>query len=127
MRTLLATAAFAVVALPGSPATAQVYYTGPWGAPALGAFAQAPLTAQQRRAIARAQLQDRRLQAQWGGPAFAAFAQAPLAQPRVLLAPVQGRSNSVLYDVYDGRRYISSDPDPFIRNDLARVQPERDD
>ena len=32
------------------------------------------------------------------------------------------------YDVYDTQgRYISSDPDPFIRNELARVPPDRDD
>ena len=31
-------------------------------------------------------------------------------------------------DVYDTQgRYISSDPDPFIRNELARVPPDRDD
>jgi hypothetical protein len=32
------------------------------------------------------------------------------------------------YDVYDTQnQYISSDPDPFIRNDLARNPPGRGD
>ena len=32
------------------------------------------------------------------------------------------------FDVYDTQdRYIGSDPDPFIRNDLARNPPDRDD
>jgi hypothetical protein len=39
-----------------------------------------------------------------------------------------GRVHSVnpAFDVYDGR-YISSDPDPFIRNELRRAPPDRDD
>ena len=38
-----------------------------------------------------------------------------------------GRPHSPMpaYDVYDGR-YISSDPDPFIRNDLLRDPPNRE-
>jgi hypothetical protein len=38
------------------------------------------------------------------------------------------RSINPAYDVYDTQdRYISSDPDPFIRNDLARNPPNRAD
>jgi hypothetical protein len=101
MKALLATAALVVVASTGSPATAQVYtdQRGYWNDPALGAFAQAPLTVQQRRNLARAQSLDGRIHSP--NPAF---------------------------DVYDtSNRYISSDPDPFIRNELRRDPPGRDD
>ena len=68
---------------------------------ALGAYAQAPLSAQQRRNLAR--------------------------QP---IMSLDGRIHSPnpAFDVYDTQyRYIGSDPDPFIRNDLARNPPDRDD
>ena len=100
MKTLLATAALIVVASTGSPATAQVYGDR-WDNQALGAFAQsqAPLTAQQRRNLARAQSPDGRV-----------------------------HSPNPAYDVYDtDGTYLSSDPDPFIRNDLARDRPGRGD
>lgn len=98
MKTLLATAALVVVVSSGSPATAQVYYGDRWDRQALGAFAQAPL-AVQRRNFARVQNPDGRIHSP--NPAF---------------------------DVYDTSGvYISSDPDPFIRNELARDPPDRDD
>lgn len=100
MKTLLATAALVVVVAAGSPATAQVYGDRSDNQ-ALGAFAQAqaPLTVQQRRNLARVQSPDGRI-----------------------------HSPNPAYDVYDTQgRYISSDPDPFIRNDLARNPPGRDD
>jgi hypothetical protein len=97
MKTLLATAALVAVVSMGSPASAQ-YYDARWDNQAFGAFAQQrPLTAQQRRNLARAQIGDGRV-----------------------------HSPNPAYDVYDTQgNYISSDPDPFIRNELARVQPER--
>ena len=98
MKALIATAALVVVVSTGSPATAQVYGDR-WDNQALGAFAQAPLTAQQRRNLARAQNPDGRVHSP--NPAF---------------------------DVYDTQnRYISSDPDMFIRNELARDPPGRGD
>jgi hypothetical protein len=100
MKALFATAALVVVVSTGSPATAQVYGDR-WGNDALGAFAQAqgPLTVQQRRAFARVQNPDGRIHSP--NPAF---------------------------DVYDtSNQYIGSDPDAFIRNDLARNPPGRGD
>lgn len=98
MKILLATAALIAVVSTGSPASAQVYGDR-WGDPALGAFAQAPLTAQQRRNLARTQNPDGRI-----------------------------HSPNPAYDVYDTQgTYIGSDPDPFIRNELARDPPERGD
>ena len=99
MKTLLATAALVAVVSTGSPATAQVYYGDRWGDQALGAFAQAPLAVQQRRYLARQQVWDGRI-----------------------------HSPNPAYDVYDtSGQYISSDPDPFIRNELARDPPGRGD
>jgi len=98
MKAFLAIATLAVVASTGSPATAQVY-SDRWDDQALAAFAQAPLTAQQRRNLARAQRPDGRI-----------------------------HSPNPSYDVYDTQgNYVGSDPDPFIRNDLARNPPDRDD
>src|SRR5215207_3421480 len=102
MKALLATAALAVVVSTGLPATAQVYGDR-WDNNELRAFAQAqgPLTVQQRRNLARIQYQygDGRIHSP--NPAF---------------------------DVYDtSNQYISSDPDAFIRNDLARNPPGRGD
>jgi hypothetical protein len=104
MKTLFATAALAVVVAAASPASAQTYGQNfqDLHQPGLSAFAQeqAPLmTQQQRRNLARAQMQS--------------------PDGRV-------HSTNPAYDVYDGR-YISSDPDPFIRNDLLRAPPDRVD
>ena len=105
MKTLLATTALAFVTSIASSASAQVYSRDyqAWRQPGLGAFAQeqAPLTAQQRRNVVR----------------------VPVRSP-------DGRvhSSNPAYDVYDTQgRYISSDPDPFIRNELMRAPPNRDD
>jgi hypothetical protein len=101
MKTLLATTAIIVAVSTISPATAQVYYGDRWSGPGYGAYAQAPLTSQQRRNLARAQVWRPDGRVHSPNPAF---------------------------DVYDTQgRYISSDPDPFIRNELARVPPDRDD
>jgi hypothetical protein len=99
MKALLATAALVVVVSTGSPATAQVY-ADRWDNQALGAFAQAPQTVQQRNNFARVLLRsDGRIHSP--NPAF---------------------------DVYDtSNQYISSDPDPFIRNELSRDPPNRGD
>ena len=100
MKALLATTALVVVVSTGSPATAQVYGDR-WDNRALGAFAQAqaPLVVQPRRNFARVYAPDGRIHSP--NPAF---------------------------DVYDtSNQYISSDPDPFIRNDLARNPPGRGD
>jgi hypothetical protein len=99
MKTLLATTALVALVSIGSPASAQ-YYDARWDSPAFGAYAQQrPLTAQQRRNLARAQSMDGRVHSP--NPAF---------------------------DVYDTNgNYIGSDPDPFIRNELARVPPNRGD
>ena len=98
MKTLLATAALVVVVSTGSPATAQVYGDR-WNNQAFGAYAQAPLTVQQRRNIQRVRTLDGRIHSP--NPAF---------------------------DVYDTQnRYVSSDPDPFIRNELSRDPPGRGD
>ena len=99
MKTLLATTALIVVVSTGSPASAQVY-SDRWDGQAVGAFAQVtPLTAQQRRNLARAQRPDGRI-----------------------------HSSNPAYDVYDTQgNYVGSDPDPFIRNDLARGRDGRDD
>jgi hypothetical protein len=96
---LLATTALAFVMSMNVPASAQVYGDG-WQNPALGAFAlEGPLTAQQRRNLIRPQVWEGRM-----------------------------RSPNPAFDVYDTQgRYIGSDPDPFIRNDLARNPPDRDD
>jgi hypothetical protein len=111
MKTLLATTALAAVIAAASPASAQTYGrdfqdlhqpgVGAYG-PGFSAYAQerAPfMTQQQRRNLARAQVQSPDGRAHSPNPA---------------------------YDVYDGR-YISSDPDPFIRNDLLRAPPDRVD
>lgn len=101
MKTLLATAALVVTVSTGSPAMAQVY-GDQWAFGndrSLGAFAQDQVTAAQRRNLARVQLPGRRI-----------------------------HSPNPAYDVYDTQgNYISSDPDPFIRNDLARNPPGRGD
>jgi len=99
MKTLLATAALVVVVSTGSPATAQVYGDR-WNDQASRAFAQAegPVTVQQRRNLARAQRPDG-----------------------------QFHSSNPNNDVYTQGRYVGSDPDPFIRNELARVPPDRDE
>jgi hypothetical protein len=102
MKALLATAAFAVIVSAGTPASAQVYGDN-WNRndPALRTFAQAqgPLTVQQRRNLARIQTPDGRF-----------------------------HSPNPAYDVYDNQgRYVGTDPDPFIRNDLARDPPGRGD
>lgn len=104
MKTLLATTALAVVIAAASPASAQTYGRDfqDLHQPGLGAYAQvqAPFTTQQqRRNLARAQVRS--------------------PDGRV-------HSTNPAYDVYDGR-YISSDPDPFIRNDLLRAPPDRVD
>src|SRR5262245_26856336 len=104
MKILLTTTALALAVSVGSPASAQTYYGQNFQdqhQPGLSAFAQedAPLTTRQRRNIARAMAQSGR---------------------RV-------HSINPAFDVYDQGRYISSDPDPFIRNELLRVQPDRDD
>jgi hypothetical protein len=101
MKALFATAALVVVVSTGSPATAQVYGDR-WDNDALGAFAQAQpsFTVQPRRTLPRAQ------------------------------RTTDGRVHSPnpAYDVYDtSNQYISSDPDAFIRNDLARNPPGRGD
>ncbi|MPZ39590.1 MAG: hypothetical protein GEU95_16340 [Rhizobiales bacterium] len=100
MKTLLAaTTALVAVVSTGSSASAQ-YYGARWDNRAFGAYAQQrPLTAQQQRNLARAQSMDGRV-----------------------------HSPNPAYDVYDTQgNYIGSDPDPFIRNELARVPPNRDD
>ena len=100
MKALLATAALAVVVSTGSPATAQVFgdQRGYWNDPALGAFAQAR-TPQQRSNLARVYSPDGRI-----------------------------HSPNPAWDVYDtSNQYISSDPDPFIRNELRRDPPNRGD
>lgn len=100
MKALFATAALVVVVSTGSPATAQVYGDR-WDNDALGALAQVepPFTIQPRRTLARVQRQDGRI-----------------------------HSPNPAYDVYDtSNHYISSDPDAFIRNDLARNPPGRGD
>jgi hypothetical protein len=100
MKIFLATTAVIVAVSTITPATAQVYGDR-WGDPAYGAYAQAPLTAQQRRNLARAQVWSPDGRIHSPNPAF---------------------------DVYDTQgNYVSSDPDPFIRNELARVPPDRDD
>ena len=98
MKALLATTALVAIVSMGSPASAQVY-SDRWDNQALGAHAQSgPLTAQQRRNLARAQGAAGRM-----------------------------HSPNPAYDVYDtDGRYISSDPDMFIRNELARVPPDQD-
>jgi len=110
MKTLIATTALAVVIAAASPASAQTYGRdfqdlhqpglGAYG-PGTRAFAQeqAPVITQQRRNLARAQVRSPDGHAHSSNPAN---------------------------DVYDGR-YISSDPDPFIRNDLLRAPPDRVD
>jgi len=102
MKALLATAALAVVVSTGSPATAQVYNNqtqwGYWSDQALNAFAQAR-TPQQRRNLAREYSPDGRV-----------------------------HSPNPAWDVYDtSNQYISSDPDLFIRNELRRDAPNRDE
>ena len=101
MKALLATTALAVIVSAGAPATAQVYGDN-WNRndPTLGAFAQAqgPLTVQQRRNLVRARSDGR------------------------------VHSPNPAFDVYDtDGAYLGSDPDPFIRNDLARDRPGRND
>lgn len=65
-------------------------------------------------------------------PGLRSFAQeqAPFTvRPRRNVVQSQdGRvhSSNPAYDVYYGR-YIGSDPDPFIRNDLLRAPPDRVD
>lgn len=98
MKALVATVALVVIVSNGSSATAQVYVDR-WDNQALGAFAQAPLTAQQRRNLVRAQNLDGRVY-----------------------------SPNPTFDVYDtNNRYIGSDPDMFIRNELSRDPPGRGD
>jgi hypothetical protein len=100
MKALLTTAAFAVIVSTSAPASAQGYSDN-WNDQALGAFAQVqgPITAQQRRNLSRAPAPDGHV-----------------------------HSPNPAYDVYDTQnQYISSDPDPFIRNDLARNPPGRGD
>lgn len=98
MKTLLATAAFAVVVSTVSPASAQ-FFTDRRDTQSFRAFAQEPLTVQQRRAFVRARSLDGRI-----------------------------HSPSPAFDVYDNQgRYVSSDPDPFIRNELSRDPPGRGD
>ena len=100
MKALLATAALVVAVSTASPASAQVY-ADRWDDQALGAYAQAPLEAQQRRNLARRSIMN-----------------------------LDGRIHSPdpAFDVYDTQdRYVGSDPDPFIRNELARNAPDRDD
>ncbi len=100
MKALFATAALIVVVSTGSPATAQVYGDS-WDNGALGAFAQVqtPFAISPRRTFGRVQALDGRI-----------------------------HSPNPAYDVYDtGNHYISSDPDAFIRNDLARNPPGRGD
>jgi hypothetical protein len=98
MKALIATVALLVVGSIGSPATAQV--TGDeWDNQALGAFAQVQMTPQQRRNLARTPSLDGRIHSP--NPAF---------------------------DVYDNQgRYVGSDPDMFIRNELGRDPPGRGD
>ena len=102
MKALLATAALVVAVSDGIAGFGSgLLATNRWDDQALGAYAQAPLTAQQRRNLAR--------------------------RPIISL---DGRIHSPnpAFDVYDTQdRYIGSDPDPFIRNDLARDPPDRDD
>jgi hypothetical protein len=147
MKTLLATTVIAVVVSMGSPASAQMgvdwtSWNNQWDsrAPganqsdsrALGADAQQrPLTAQPRRLGAHAQQPPLTAQPR----PHAAYAQhrPTTVQPRRNLAQPQVGDGHVhspnpAFDVYDTENhYISSDPDPFIRNELARVPPERGD
>jgi len=102
MKAVLATAVLAVAVSTGSPATAQVYNNqtswGYWSNQALEAFAQAR-TPQRRRELAREYSPDGRI-----------------------------HSPNPAWDVYDtSNQYISSDPDMFIRNELRRDPPTRDD
>jgi hypothetical protein len=98
MKALLAATALIVAVSAASPTLAQVYYTDRWNDQALGAYAQTPLIAQQRRYLV-----------------------GPYGDGRI-------HSPNPAFDVYDTQgRYIGSDPDPFIRNDLARDPPERGD
>src|SRR5262245_23939841 len=101
MKALFATAALVVVVSTGSPATAQVYgdQRSNWNDQSLRAFAQAQPTILPPRAFVRVPTPDGRL-----------------------------HSPNPAYDVYDtSNQYISSDPDAFIRNDLARNPPGRGD
>lgn|SRR5215510_11445463 len=101
MKALFATAALVVVVSTGSPATAQVYGDQSGNPQALRAFAQLQpqATILPRRALPRVQNPDGRV-----------------------------HSPNPAYDVYDtGNQYIGSDPDVFIRNDLARNPPGRGD
>jgi len=101
MKALFATAALVVAVSTGSPATAQVYGDQLGNPQALRAFAQLQPqpTIQPRRTFARVQTPDGRV-----------------------------HSPNPAYDVYDtSNQYISSDPDVFIRNDLARNPPGRGD
>jgi len=98
MKARLATAALAALVLASSPTSAQIFGDR-WNDPALGAFAQSPLAPQQQRNLARAQNPDGRV-----------------------------HSTNPAHDAYDTQgNYISSDPDPFIRNDLMRDRPDIDD
>jgi hypothetical protein len=97
MKTIIAVAAFA--ALVASPALAQdMYLQSQTQQPVQGVFAQA-----------------------WQGGigTVDAFASANVDNQLP-------RSNSGAWDVYDtSGEYIGSDPDPFIRNELARDPPGR--
>lgn len=105
MKAILATSAFAAVIAIGSPASAQSYAQDfqSFHQPGLGAFAQeqrSPIVVRPRRDLSRVpQTSDGRV-----------------------------HSSNPANDVYDTQgHYIGSDPDPFIRNDLMRVPPERDE
>ncbi len=60
----------------------------------------------------------------WQAPArraAAAFAQSGIRDPRV-------HSGNPAWHVYNGAgEYVGTDPDPFIRNDLARDPPANND
>ena len=105
MKALLATTAFAAVIAIGSPASAQTYGQDfqSLHQPGLGAFAQETPPS----IVVRPQRNLNRI--------------APTPDGRV-------HSPNPAYDAYDTQgRYVGSDPDPFIRNDLSRVPPERDE
>ena len=63
-------------------------------------------------------------------PADQSFAQSRQGarQPLALQRQVNGRARASRFDVYDTRgEYVGSDPDPFIRSQLLRDVPGRDD
>jgi len=98
MKTLLAASAIAVVTLAGSPASAQDS----------GGTVFAQAAAQQRTPVVQRR--------------------SPALARRLTSPDGRAHSDNPAYDVYDtSGNYISSDPDPAIRNELMRDPPGRSD